>query len=154
MEFAVKVEDGVSGAPESTKNAAHTGTGWETITVDFSSDTVDGKPAANGVYAQISIHLNWDSSADNFGTTLDKTFYIDNFAGVGIDKPAELDPPTTAPTTPPTRDAANVISIYGEAYGTAIGVEGIIWNDSTFASCHTQVDFPFLNNFVSTQRRI
>jgi hypothetical protein len=77
--------------------------------------------------------LNWDSSADNFGTTLDKTFYIDNFAGVGIDKPAELDPPTTAPTTPPTRDAANVISIYGEAYGTAIGVEGIIWNDSTFA---------------------
>ena len=134
MEFAVKVEDGVSGAPESTKNAAHTGTGWETITVDFSSDTVDGKPPTNGVYAQIAIHLNWDSSANNFGTALDKTFYIDNFVGVGIDKPAELDPPSTAPTTPPTRDAPDVISIYGEAYGTAIGVTDVGWDGgSTFA---------------------
>ena len=133
-EFAVKVQAGVGGATDSTKNAAHAGTGWETITVDFSSDTVDGTGAADGAYAQIAIYLNWDSSAGNFGTPVDKTFYIDNFVGVGIGKPAELDPPSTAPTTPPARDAADVISIYGEAYGTAIGVTDVGWDGgSTFA---------------------
>lgn len=45
--------------------------------------------------------------------------------------PAE---PADAPTTPPTRDAGDVISIYGEAYGTAIGVTDVGWDEgSTFA---------------------
>ena len=45
--------------------------------------------------------------------------------------PAE---PADAPTTPPTRDAADVISIYGEAYDTAIGVTDVGWDEgSTFA---------------------
>lgn len=40
-------------------------------------------------------------------------------------------PPTTAPPTPPARDAADVISIYGEAYGTAIGLNNVPWDDPT-----------------------
>lgn len=44
--------------------------------------------------------------------------------------PAE---PTDAPSTPPTRDAADVISIYGEAYGAPIGVTDVPWDEgSTF----------------------
>ena len=40
-------------------------------------------------------------------------------------------PPTTAPTAPPARDAADVISIYGEAYGTAIGLTNVDFDDPT-----------------------
>jgi len=36
--------------------------------------------------------------------------------------------PTTAPATPPTRNSWDVISIYGEAYGTAIGLNGVDWD--------------------------
>ena len=116
IEFAVKVQAGVGGATDSTKNAAHAGTGWETITVDFSSDTVDGTGAADGAYAQIAIYLNWDSSAGNFGTPVDKTFYIDNFVGVGIDKPAPITPPAAGPETPPARAEEDVVSLFGAAY--------------------------------------
>ncbi len=38
----------------------------------------------------------------------------------------------TAPSTPPTRNSWDVISIYGEAYGTAIGVSNNTWDDSQF----------------------
>jgi hypothetical protein len=37
--------------------------------------------------------------------------------------------PTDAPPTPPSRDAADVISIYGDAYGTAIGLNNVPWDD-------------------------
>lgn len=39
--------------------------------------------------------------------------------------PAE---PSDAPATPPTRDATDVISIYGEAYGTQVGVSDVTWD--------------------------
>ena len=38
----------------------------------------------------------------------------------------------TAPTTPPTRNSWDVISIYGEAYGAAVGVANNNWDDSDF----------------------
>ena len=38
----------------------------------------------------------------------------------------------TAPTTPPTRNSWDVISIYGEAYGAAVGVANNTWDDSDF----------------------
>jgi hypothetical protein len=42
--------------------------------------------------------------------------------------------PTDAPAAPPARDAADVISIYGEAYGAEIGLANVDWdNGSTFA---------------------
>ncbi|GAA3656280.1 T9SS type A sorting domain-containing protein [Flavivirga jejuensis] len=41
-------------------------------------------------------------------------------------------PPTTAPNAPPARLAADVISIYGDAYGTPIGVANVPWDDSDF----------------------
>lgn len=81
-ELAVKVQDGLSGAPASVKNTSHTGSGWEQLTIDFSSGNVDGTGAANGVYTVIAVFLNWDASAGGFGTPQDKTFYIDNIVGV------------------------------------------------------------------------
>ena len=46
-----------------------------------------------------------------------------------------IDPePTTAATTPPTRDAADVISLYGDAYGTALGLAGVTWDNGAEAA--------------------
>ena len=123
-EFAVKVQAGLDGAAASTKNAAYSGTGWETITVDFSSDTVDSTNPANGVFAEIAIFMNWDSDVEDgdgnvvggFGTPLEKTFYIDNFVGVGVDKPAALTPPAAGPETPPNRAEEDVVSLFGATY--------------------------------------
>ena len=52
--------------------------------------------------------------------------------GVCAACPAPAVPPTTAPPTPPARLAADVISIYGDAYGTPIGVANVPWDDSDF----------------------
>ncbi len=38
----------------------------------------------------------------------------------------------TAPITPPARDAVDVISIYGEAYGAAIGLNNVGWDNADF----------------------
>ena len=115
-EFAIKVQAGVDGAPASTKNAAHAGNGWENITVDFGSGNVDNTGPANGAYGEVVIFLNWDSMVGDFGTSVDKTFYVDNITGVGIDKSVALTPPATGPDTPPTRAAADVVSLFGTAY--------------------------------------
>lgn len=40
--------------------------------------------------------------------------------------------PDSAPPTPPARPAADVISIYGDAYGTAIGLNNVPWDGTTF----------------------
>jgi hypothetical protein len=62
----------------------------------------------------------------------DWTIYIDNLAqtGDGVTTPAG---PTDAPSTPPTRNSWDVISVYGEAYGTAIGLNNTDWDKATFA---------------------
>ena len=128
-EFAVKVQQGLDGAPESTKNASHDGNGWQTITVDFGSDTVDSKPAANGAYQQVAIHMNWDSSSESFGSAQNKTFYIDNIKGIGVDKPVEA-APTDAPTAP-TEDSSTVLSLFSDAYTDVGATWNPNWNQST-----------------------
>ena len=40
--------------------------------------------------------------------------------------------PTDAPTTPPTFDANNVISLYSDAYTAAAGINNVPWDDSAF----------------------
>ena len=40
--------------------------------------------------------------------------------------------PNSAPPTPPTRNAVDVISIYGEAYGTAVGLTNVTWDNADF----------------------
>jgi hypothetical protein len=41
----------------------------------------------------------------------------------------EVAVPSDAPPTPPARDPEDVVSIYGEAYGTAIGLNNVPWDD-------------------------
>ena len=54
---------------------------------------------------------------------------MDNIKGIGSEVVTNPDPePSTAPTTPPAREAGDVISIYGESYGTALGLSGVDWD--------------------------
>ncbi|WP_299050449.1 T9SS type A sorting domain-containing protein [uncultured Polaribacter sp.] len=51
-----------------------------------------------------------------------------------VEAPAVADPePTDAPDTPPTRNASDVISIYGDSYGTATGLNGVPWDEGAEA---------------------
>ena len=100
----------------------HSGTGWEAMSFDFT-----GEMPAN----QTKIAFFNDLTQQGDGSA-DWTIYIDNLAqtGDGVTAPAG---PTDAPTTPPARNSWDVISVYGEAYGTAIGLNNTDWDKATFA---------------------
>ena len=60
---------------------------------------------------------------------------MDNIKGIGSEVVTNPDPePSTAPTTPPAREAGDVISIYGESYGTALGLSGVDWDSGSVSS--------------------
>ncbi|MDG2290621.1 MAG: T9SS type A sorting domain-containing protein [Flavobacteriaceae bacterium] len=104
------------------RKVSHGGTGWEAMSFDFTG----AMPADQTVIAFFNdLTQQGDGSAD-------WTIYIDNLAqtGDGVTTPAG---PTDAPSTPPTRNSWDVISVYGEAYGTAIGLNNTDWDKATFA---------------------
>lgn len=115
--FLVKVNGGVSGAPEAAAEVTHNGNStWQTLNFTFNT-SLDGKAAtANGVYSAFVIHAYWAAGATTFSevTKDTRTFYIDNIYGVGVE-PVDLTPTVAAPT-PPARAATDVISLFSNAY--------------------------------------
>lgn len=88
--------------------------GWQTISLDFNSATNGfpnaGDPVVYGQYAQVSIFTN-------FGDMGTSTYWFDDIAGAANGAAVPTDPePTDAPTTPPTRNASDVISLFSDAY--------------------------------------
>ncbi len=154
-----KVEDkvGTTPAPTAANTQAHNGTGWETITFTFTTGS-DGTTTANGTYTRVALFPNRKADDSNWNSPIAAvTMYADNITAVkyvatgptcsdgimngdetGIDcggtscSPCPV-PPTTAPTVPPARAAADVLSIYGEAYGTAVGLTNVAWDNADFA---------------------
>jgi hypothetical protein len=95
--MAPKVLGGLSGAPASTSEVTHTGSGWETLTITFDKN-YDGTAPANGVYHQFVIYQNWNASTHNFlSPVAPRTFYVDNIKGVGVAPVIDPVPPTTTP---------------------------------------------------------
>jgi hypothetical protein len=125
-----KVATPLSGAAESATDAAHTGSGWETLTFDFSVPK-DNTAAANGVFGRILFFPLWNGAGwDPAAVT---TTYYDNIKGIGYTGTPPEDPaPTDAPATPPTFNANNVISLYSDAYTAAAGINNVSWDDSAF----------------------
>lgn len=120
ISIAPKVISSVDGGSDSTAAVSHTGSGWETLTVTF-NEGLDNTVTANGVYSAFVIYYNWNTGTNNFGTQDSRVFYVDNISGTAV--AAVPDPePTTAAPTPPGRPAADVISIFSDAY-TDIGVD-------------------------------
>jgi hypothetical protein len=133
--FLVKVTGGTGGPAIVAASATHPGgSTWQTISFTF--DTVlDGQPApANGIYTGFVIHTYWAPGATMFFNptvpTPARTFYVDNIKGPLGTPP--VDPaPTVAAPTPPARPAADVKSIFSNAY-TPISVIGYTGDDNTF----------------------
>jgi hypothetical protein len=114
-------DGGGGGADVNTEVSAVTTTAsaWEELTFDFAT-------GESGKHDKIILFFELDSNVE-------ETYYIDDFRlyGSGGGGPSA---PTDAPAAPPARDAADVISIYGEAYGAEIGLANVDWdNGSTFA---------------------
>ena len=114
----VKVEDKVNNtAPNAANTQSHTGSGWETLTFSFTTGS-DGTATANGDYSRVVFFPN--RKADDSGWAdpkVDVTIYVDNITAVKKEVTVNPDPePSEAAPTPPARDAADVISIFSDAY--------------------------------------
>ena len=95
LDVLLKFEQGTGADTEVT--AAHTGSGWESLTFNFTS---------TDSFSRITIFI------DGPGSTAG-TFYIDNIEQVMT---TGGDMPTEAAPTPPMRDAGDVISLFSNAY--------------------------------------
>jgi len=132
----------VGGAPESATSASHTGSGWETLTFDFSNPE-DGTSEANDAYGEIQFFTNWDGTGSGTNTTnanwnnsIAGTFYVDNISGVGF-TPLVDTPPTVAPAVP-AELAVDVISVYSDSYATIATNINPNWGQATVVS---EIDF-------------
>jgi len=83
-----RTADGQAGAVDSAADAAHGGTGWETLTFTF-NEALDGTAPANGEYGIIAFFPNWNGTGW-YDPEIEITVYIDDVAGtvgsaIGVD---------------------------------------------------------------------
>ena len=129
--IAPKAQGGEPGSPDSVTSASHTGSGWETLTLTFDK-SLDGKVPANGIYGDFALHINWNATTNTYGAPDGRVFYIKNLKGLATQPTPDPNAPTTAAPTPPTRNAADVISLFSDAYTTASNVAwGTSWDSAT-----------------------
>jgi hypothetical protein len=109
--------------------------GWEVITIDFDATGTNsypngGNPTVNFAnFAQLVIFTN-------FGDTGVSTILVDNIAGLanGAATPApEVESLTVAAPTP-SNDAADVISVYSDAYTSIVTNSNPGWGQATVAT--------------------
>ncbi len=103
-------------AAANTQN--HTGSGWENLTFTFNTGD-DGTATASGIYNKVVFFPNRtaDGTAWN-DPIIVGTFYFDNITGVKgtVGGTSAGNEPAIAAPTPPSRDAADVISVFSDAY--------------------------------------
>jgi len=139
IEFAPKAQGGTDGAPDSVSSAAHTGSGWETLTITYDK-SLDSKVPANGVYSQLALHYLWDIANSTWATPDSRVFYIDNIKAIGTVTPTDMTLPASAsPAVPASITAGTAgtdyISIFSDDL-TSINVGNFdpSWNQATDAS--------------------
>jgi hypothetical protein len=135
---------GTDTALESKTAKAHTGSGWETLTLDFNNAADTNQPGynpPNDQFAAIVFFPLYSISGNGWNPSSDTTTYIDNVTAIagdaivvdtctngvmdgdetGVDCGGSCpdscpSPPTVAAPTPPNRALADVISLYSDAY--------------------------------------
>ena len=139
IDFAPKAQGGVDGAPDSVSSAAHTGSGWETLTITYDK-SLDGKVPANGVYSELALHYLWDIANSNWATPDSRVFYIDNIKAVGTVTPADATLPASASPAVPASIIAGTagtdyISIFSDDLtNITVGNFNPGWGQATNAS--------------------
>ena len=130
-----RVENGVATSTSATSQAYTTPGQWQTLTFNFAVN-YDSPGIANGEYDKIAFHGNWNSTNTGYNNPpVAVTYYLDNIRSEFTEIIAA---PQTAAPTPPNRAAADVKSIFSNAY-TPIdpnlnyaGVDAQPSNDNTF----------------------
>lgn len=130
----VKLESS-EGSPNAANTQNHAGEGWETLTYKFDTGS-DGTATADGVYTKVVFFPNRNAADDGWRSPIiDGTFYFDNVKGVktsiGEEEPDPILAPTTASPATPEIPASDVISIYGSAFGTQVGLNNVPWDEGT-----------------------
>lgn len=158
IDILVKVDAGLAGAPPSAVEVQHPGGSvWITKTISFTTPRDNTTMNANGTYPLIAVFPNWNHTTPPgsfYNPPVASEVYFDNIYGVapagatcsdGIQNQGETgidcggpcaacppDPePTNAPTTPP--NYTNTISLYGDAFGTAVPLNGVPWDSGSEA---------------------
>ncbi|SHF30312.1 Por secretion system C-terminal sorting domain-containing protein [Flavobacterium fontis] len=118
------------GAPASATSQAYTTPGqWQTLTFSFTTG-MDNTGVANGEYQKIVFFGNWNATNTGFNPPANFAFHVDNIRA----EEAAITPdpePTTAAPTPPNRAAADVRSIFSDAY-QPVAVMGYTGDDNTY----------------------
>ena len=115
-----KVASPLNGTAESATDAAHTGSGWETLTFDF-SDPKDNTGVANDVFGRILFFPLWNGSGwDDAAVT---TTYYDNIKGIGYEStpPPPGDNSVSIATSQAWNGYVNVYSISDDSYQFGFG---------------------------------
>lgn len=123
-----KVELG-TGPNSAASQSYTTPNAWQTLTFTF-TQALDGTAVANGNYQKIVFFPNWKATNDGFNPPANFTVYVDNITSeaAGIAPPPQ---PATAAPTPPARPAADVKSIFSNAY-TPVSTIGYTGDDNTY----------------------
>jgi hypothetical protein len=115
-----KFEGGTGGPAIAELPYTTTGTDWQTITLDF--------PAGLGNYSTLVFFVD----SGEAGAAFADTYLVDDISIAEGSGPVDDPEPTDAPATPPTYDANNVMSIYGEAHTASVAIANVSWDDSAF----------------------
>jgi len=118
------------GAAASATAASYTTPGqWQTLTFNFTVP-MDGTGVANGDYQKIVFFGGWNATNNGFVAPSNFAYHVDNIRG----EEGNVGPPpapTVAAPTPPARPAADVISLFSDAYtNIPIDTWSASWDDS------------------------
>ena len=129
----LKFEQGLNGAGDKELPFNVSGSGWETISVDFQSGGHDGS-AVNGEYNKIVLFFNYCDAAGNPTGTAPDVRYIDNISYLqGTYNEPTAVPDVCAPV--PTQAEADVLSVFSDAYSVNIATNtNPGWGQATNAS--------------------
>ncbi|MDZ7757589.1 fasciclin domain-containing protein [Rhodohalobacter sp.] len=154
----LKVEDatdgGISVETEVNTTVAQQ---WETLVFDFSNEVTGAPLNLSNVYDKASIFFNFGTSGSDEVYYWDDVEFGGEATGGGGNGGGEVAEPTAAAPAPPTRDAANVISVFSDAY-TDIGVTtfATTWSEGSLVGDVEIVSGDFIKlydigNFIGIQ---
>ena len=110
----LKLEQGVDGAPIHEFSFPVSGTGWESVTIDLSTDK-GGAAVADGDYGLIVLFTNYGTGNHKKSDTR----YFDDITFTdGAVIPGDPAPATAAPT--PTHNAADVLNVFSDHYANSL----------------------------------
>ena len=144
--FSLEVKDKFNPGNLVFAQTSNVGTDWETLSFNFTNKTFGNALDTSTTYNLLSIFPNFDKANEGSAAreTTDSVYYFDDVKLVGSTATLGTCPaapvstsPTNAPAAP-TENAANVISIYSDAYTATPGVElNPGWGQNTVQSLET-----------------